>query len=68
VRASIKRSGSAAEIGRLLGRRFGELLLTSAEWLPRRFQEDEPEVGMGGASDNGLDDQTGEARRSDLAT
>ena len=69
VRASIKRSGSAAEICRL-GRRIWELLLTSADWLPRRFQEDEPEVGMDGASDNGLDepDRRGAAFRSGYVT
>jgi predicted metal-dependent enzyme (double-stranded beta helix superfamily) len=46
VRAAIERSASAAETCRLLGPRFEELLRRS-DWLPRRFQEDVPESGMG---------------------
>jgi predicted metal-dependent enzyme (double-stranded beta helix superfamily) len=47
VRATIERSASAAETCRLLGPRFEELL-GRPDWLPRRFQEEAPESGMGG--------------------
>ena len=47
VRAAIERSSSAAEACRLLEPRFQELL-AGPDWLPRRFQEDAPESGMGG--------------------
>ena len=47
VRATIERSSSAAESCRLLGPRF-RALLAGPDWLPRQFQEDAPESGMGG--------------------
>lgn len=47
VRATITRSGSAAEACRLLESRFRELL-AGRDWLPRQFQDDAPESGMGG--------------------
>src|SRR5262245_23613203 len=47
ARAAIERSASAAETCRLLEPRFQELL-AGPDWLPRRFQEDAPESGMGG--------------------
>ena len=47
VRAAIDRSASAAETCRLLEPRFHELL-AGPDWLPRQFQEDAPNSGMGG--------------------
>ena len=47
VRAAIEWSASAAETCRVVEPRFRELL-TRPDWLPRRFQEDAPESGMGG--------------------
>jgi len=47
VRATIERSSSAAESCRLLEPRF-RALLAGPDWLPRQFQEDAPESGMGG--------------------
>jgi len=47
MRATIERSSSAAESCRLLGPRF-RALLAGPDWLPRQFQEDAPESGMGG--------------------
>jgi 3-mercaptopropionate dioxygenase len=47
VRAAIERSDSATEAVRVVEPGFRELL-TSHDWLPRRFQEDAPESGMGG--------------------
>jgi 3-mercaptopropionate dioxygenase len=46
VRAAIERSDSATEAVRVVEPSFRELL-TRHDWLPRRFQEDAPESGMG---------------------
>jgi 3-mercaptopropionate dioxygenase len=47
VLAAIERSASAAEACRVVEPSFRELL-TGPDWLPKRFQEDAPESGMGG--------------------
>lgn len=47
VRAAITRSASAADSCRLIEPPFQELL-ARPDWLPRQFQEDAPESGMGG--------------------
>src|SRR5262245_46915175 len=47
VRAAIERSDAAEEAFRVVEPGFRELL-TRSDWLPRRFQEDAPESGMGG--------------------
>ena len=46
VRAAIERSDSATEAVRVVEPGFRKLL-TGHDWLPRRFQEDAPESGMG---------------------
>ncbi len=46
VRSAIERSDSATEAVRVVEPGFRELL-TRHDWLPRRFQEDAPESGMG---------------------
>ena len=46
VLGAIERSASAAEACGVVEPSFEELLATS-DWLPRRFQEDAPESGMG---------------------
>ena len=47
VRSAVGRGVTAAEACRLVEPGFRELL-ADPDWLPRRFQEDAPESGMGG--------------------